>query len=165
MIEHGFLGNDASFMLDFVVVALVLVVPVLLYSLYVVKFQRNFGLHRFLQIALGVVLFVAVAAFEVDMRMHGGWENIINKDPENVRLDAQQLQSVSQVLWIHLVFAISTPFLWIATTVYALRRFPKPPQPGEHSRLHKTLGWISVVDLVATSVTGLWFYYVAFMAA
>ncbi|MCA9079871.1 MAG: DUF420 domain-containing protein [Planctomycetaceae bacterium] len=162
MLQQGFLGNDASFMLDFVVVALVLVVPVLLYSLFVVKVQHKYGLHKFLQIALGAILLVAVLAFEVDMRLHGGWEQIINKDPAAPRLSEAQLADVRQVLYVHLIFAISTPFLWGTTLVLALKRFGKPPIPGAHSRLHKTLGWLSVLDLVATSATGLWFYYVAF---
>lgn len=164
MITHGFLGNDASLMLDFVVVALVLVVPVLLYSLYAVKIQRNYSRHRFLQIALGLTLLFAVAAFEIDMRMHGGWEQIVNKDPEQPRLTVEQLGEVAKVLWIHLIFAISTPFLWGVTTFLALKRFPAPVAPAPHSGLHKTLGWASVLDLVATSVTGLWFYWVAFVA-
>ena len=52
----------------------------------------------------------------------------------------------------------------IATIALALRRFPDPPVPGPHSRLHKSLGWASAVDLAMTSVTGLWFYYVTFVA-
>lgn len=163
MMKHGFLGNDASLMLDVVVVALVLVVPVLLWSLAVVK-RGKYGLHRTLQMGLGIVLLLAVTAFEVDMRLHGGWENIVNKDPTAPRLSGEELASVRQVLMVHLVFAVSTPVLWIATTVLALRRFACPPVPGAHSELHKKLGWLSVVDLVATSVTGLWFYYVAFMS-
>ena len=58
---------------------------------------------------------------------------------------------------------MSTPLIWTTTLVLAWRRFANPPQPGVHSRLHKTLGWISTLDLVLTSVTGLAFYYVAFM--
>ena len=41
---------------------------------------------------------------------------------------------------------------------------PNPPQPSTHSRLHKVLGWVSTLDLVLTSVTGLIFYYVAFVS-
>lgn len=162
--NNGFLGYDASFMLDFVVSALVLIVPVLLWSLFAVKVQRKYRLHRNLQTALGLVLLVAVAAFEIDMRLHGGWQNIVNKDPASPRLTSVQMETVSQVLMVHLVFAISTPFLWGATLFLAWRRFAKDPQPGPHSRLHKTLGWASVLDIVLTSVTGLWFYYAAFVA-
>lgn len=164
MWTRGFLGNDASFMLDFVVCALVLVVPIVVYSLYLVKYRRDYINHKRLQLALGGVLLVTVVAFEADMQLHGGWKQIVNKAPETPRLDADQLAHVERILWIHLVFAISTPVLWLVTTVLALKRFPHPPHPGPHSRLHKTLGWLSTLDLVLTSVTGLIFYHAAFMA-
>ncbi len=165
MLQHGFLGYDASLMLDVVVCALVLVVPVLLFSVYSVKFGRRFQLHKTLQLTLAVVLLLAVAAFEVDLQLvHGGWENVVNKDPANPRLSGEQLDAVRGVLRIHLVFAISTPVLWAVTIVLALRRFPSPPTPGEHSSLHRVLAWASTIDITLTSVTGLWFYYVAFVA-
>ena len=141
-----------------------LLVPLLLYSLFVVKVQRNFLLHKRLQLLLAGILLVAVAAFEIDMRLHGGWKNIVNKDPAQPRLTQSQLEGAARVLYTHLVFAVSTPFLWATTIVLALKRFPNPPTPGPHSRLHKTLGWASAVDLTLTSVTGLWFYYAAFVA-
>jgi putative membrane protein len=71
---------------------------------------------------------------------------------------------VRTILRIHLIFAISTPLLWIATITLALRRMPNPPQPCAHSNLHKRLGWLSTIDIVMTSVTGLIFYYFAFIA-
>jgi putative membrane protein len=161
--SHGFLGNDASFMLDFVVCALVLLVPLLAYSISVVKAGR-YALHKRLQLLLALILVVAVTAFEVDMRSHGGWKKIVNKDPAQPRLDDAELAKCEKLLYTHLVFAISTPVLWIATIALAWRRFPDPPVPGPHSQLHKSLGWASAVDLALTSVTGLWFYYATFVA-
>jgi putative membrane protein len=161
--KDGFLGYRTSFMLDFVVVALVLIVPILVYSLYVVKVQRRYLLHRNLQIVLGIVLLVAVGLFEIDLQLvQRGWENVVAK--RIVPLTAEQLQFVRTVLRVHLIFAISTPFLWATTLVLALRRIPSPPQPCPHSLLHKRLGWASTVDIVLTSVTGLVFYYFAFVA-
>ena len=161
---NGFLGYNASFMLDVVVCALVLVVPVLLVSLYLVKVRRNYLWHRNLQVFLGVLLLLAVSAFEVDMQIvHGGWENIVNK-PDERPLPSEMMSLVRMVLRIHLVFAISTPVLWATTLTLALKRFPSPPVPAAHSRLHKALGWISTMDLVLTSFTGLLFYYMAFVA-
>ena len=159
--QDGFLGNHSSFMLDFVVVALVLIVPILLYSLYTVKVRQNFTLHRNLQLLLGIVLLVAVAAFEVDLRLQGGWEAVVDKGEP--KLTAEQRNFVATLLSIHLVFAISTPFLWIATIYLALKRYANPPQPNAHSRMHKTLGWLSTIDITLTSVTGLIFYWFAFV--
>ncbi len=160
--SDGFLGFRTSFMLDVVVCALVLVVPAIIYSLYLVKVKQQFVAHRNMQLGLAAVLLIAVGAFEVDMQLvQGGWEEVVAK--REVPLDAEQLASVRQVLWIHLVFAISSPLLWAVTIVLAMKRMPDPPAPGPHSALHRKLGWASTLDLVLTSVTGLWFYYVAFV--
>jgi hypothetical protein len=160
--SDGFLGNGASFMLDFVVCALVVLVPLLIYSVYVVKVKRNYTKHRNLQLALGAVLLVAVAAFEIDLQIvHQGWENIVAK--RRPPLSADEFAFVQKVLWVHLIFAVSTPVLWLATTALALRRFPNPPMPAAHSELHIKLGWLSAVDLTLTSATGIAFYYFAFI--
>ena len=159
--KDGFLGYHTSFMLDAVVVALVLVVPVLLFSLYSVKIRRQYTLHRNLQMFLAIALLAAVVAFEVDLHLiQGGWENVVKKGSE---LTADQLSFIQRVLRIHLLFAASTPILWAITIGFALRRMPRPPEPSAHSRLHAVLGWASTLDLVLTSVTGLVFYYVAFI--
>jgi hypothetical protein len=158
----GFLGYPSTLMLDVVVCVLLLVVPTLLFSLYLVKFRRNYLWHRNLQITLGALLLVTVALFETDMRLQGGWEQIVNTPTR--RLNAEQFAFVKQLLYVHLVFAVTTPVLWGLTLWLALRRFGSSPAPGPHSRWHKPLGWISVVDITLTSLTGLAFYYFAFMA-
>jgi len=163
--QNGFLGNNASLMLDVVVSALALIVPTLLFSLYSVKFRKNYALHKKLQITLGVVLLLAVSAFEIDMQLvHGGWENIVNKPEDPIRLTTNDLEFVRNILHVHLVFAISTPVFWILTISLALKKFPNPPAPCAHSKLHKRLGWLSAIDITLTSVTGLVFYYFAFIA-
>lgn len=159
--KDGFLGYHASFMLDAVVVALILVVPALLFSLYSVKVKRQYTLHRNLQITLALLLLAAVTAFEVDLHLiQGGWKNVVRKGPE---LSQAQFNHIQNVLRFHLIFAASTPFLWLITIVLALRSMPNPPMPCAHSNLHKKLGWASTIDLVMTSVTGLFFYYTAFI--
>ncbi|MBX3444648.1 MAG: DUF420 domain-containing protein [Planctomyces sp.] len=161
--QRGFLGYNASPMLDVVVCALVLVVPALIWTVWLARSKKNYRLHKIGQLVLAVVLLAAVGLFELDMRLQGGWERIVNRDPDQPRLTGAALDAVRQLLYVHLAFAISTPFLWAATIALALRRFRDPPAPGPHSRLHVRLGWISVADLVATSVTGLAFYYMAFV--
>lgn len=156
----GFLGYKTSFMLDLVVCALIILVPLLLYSLYVVKVKRDFTRHRNLQVLLGVILMVTVLLFEIDLQwLQGGWENVVAKR----EIAPEQLATARSMLHWHLLFAISTPVLWVVTLINALKKFGSPPVPGPHSKLHSTLGWLSTVDLVLTSVTGLAFYYMAFM--
>ena len=164
MLSNGFLGYPTTFMLDFVVCALMLIVPLLLWSLWLVKFRRRFLTHKRLQIALGIILRVAVTAFEVDVQMvHGGWENIVARQELTPELLTAKINDVRPWLRVHLLFAVTTPLLWIVTMTLALLRFRNPPIPGPHSRLHKILGWASTIDITLTSVTGLLFYYIAFV--
>lgn len=164
MFTDGFLGYKTSFMLDFVVCALAIIVPLMLYSLWLVKVRRAFTKHKWLQLALGIILLIAVTAFEVDLQViHGGWENIVRKShPEDAEL-AAKVAEAQPYLWVHLVFAVTTPVIWFTTLVLAFRRFSSPPLPNRHSRLHKTLGWLSTIDITMTAITGLIFYYIAFV--
>jgi putative membrane protein len=159
--QDGFLGYPASFMLDVVVCSLAIVVPTLIFSLYAVKVRRNYALHKRLQITLGIVLLVAVGLFEIDMRLQGGFEQILKKRPRP--LSRQELTFFEQVLLVHLGFAVSTVILWGATLRLALKRIPIPPAPSPHSPLHKFLGWLSAIDITLTSATGLMVYYYGFM--
>ena len=163
MFRTGFLGYPTTFMLDFVVCALVLIVPVLLWSLWLVKVRREFLLHKRTQIALGITVLVAVLAFEVDMRLHGGWQQIIAQQQLEPAAFSAKVDSIRPWLYLHLSFAVSTPVLWAVTIVLALKRFGRNPVPGPHSPVHKLLGWASTVDITLTSVTGLMFYYLAFV--
>jgi putative membrane protein len=159
--SDGFLGYKASLMLDVVVCALTIVVPMLLFSLFAVKVRRNYRLHKALQITLGIVLLAAVGLFEIDMRLHGGIEGILAKRSRPLAPDERA--SFNTLLYVHLFFAVSTVFLWAITLILALKRMPRPPAPCEHSRLHKRLGWLSAADITLTSVTGLLVYYYGFM--
>ncbi len=65
---------------------------------------------------------------------------------------------------MHLSFAVPTLLLWIVVVVAAWRRFPNPPQPGSHSRWHARMGWLAVIGMTLTAVTGWVFYGLAFVA-
>ena len=83
---------------------------------------------------LGVVLLVVVVLFEVDVRVYG-WRQF-------AEASAYYDSWVFPSLYIHLVFAISTTFLWIYVIVAALRQFDSPPKPNAYSRRHK---WIAKI--------------------
>lgn len=157
----GFLGTRASFMLDVVFLAMFVVVPVMGWSIYQVKYRRRYLLHKRVQLSLALVLLVAVTLFEADMRIHG-WQQRATPSPY---FSAESPYGWANVaLWIHLCFAVTTAILWIVVTIGALRKFPSPPQPSAHSPTHMLLGKLAAIDMACTAITGWVFYYLAFAA-
>ena len=152
----GFLGTPASLMLDVVICSLIIIVPALIASIYLVKWRRDYLRHKWIQIVISCALILIVGLFEIDMQLQGGFWVMAKDSPY------AQTAFLHNLLYIHLVFSISTVVLWLTTFVTALRYVPNPPAPSRFSRKHKFLAWISVGDLVATVVTGLMVYYYGF---
>jgi len=153
----GVLGTRASIMLDVVFLAMFAVVPVLGWSIWLVKSKQNFALHKQVQLVLGIVLLVAVVLFEADMRFATNWRERAEPSPYYGTL-------VFPSLYVHLFFAVPTALIWIVTIVQALRKMPSPPRPCEYSATHRFWGWLAALEMLATAVTGWIFYYLAFVA-
>jgi putative membrane protein len=152
----GFLPlSRASFVLDFIAVAMAAVIPVMLISLFQVRQRKNFALHRRLQIILGVVLGLAILVFELDMRLFG-WRQYAEASP-------YYNTWVMPALFAHLFFAIPTLFLWIFTIFMALRH-QIHTHPGRHRFQHKLFGRLSAYAMLGTTVSGWLFFWLAFMA-
>lgn len=157
----GFLGTRATFMLDVVVLAMIVVLPVLSWSIYQAKYRAHYGLHKVVQVTLAVVLLITVALFEADIRING-WRERALASPFSGQDGSTDW--VALMLGIHLCFAVTTALLWIAVTVRALREFSSPPVPGAHSRWHRRWGMAAAIDMAGTAVTGWMFYWMAFVA-
>lgn len=154
----GFLGTRASLMLDVVFLAMFAVVPVLFWSIYLVRVKRNYPLHKQVQVTLSLILLVAVTLFEVDMRFVSGWRAGAEASPH------YPTGVVGRALALHLCFAVTTALAWTIVVVRALRNFPSPPSPSAHSLWHRRFGWIAALDMLGTSITGWIFYYLAYVA-
>lgn len=157
----GFLGTRASFMLDFVVVAMVAILAVLAFNIWLVKYRRAYQLHKQIQLGLAALLAVTVLVFETDMRLYG-WEQRAVESPYYG--SPQQHGVVYTALYVHLFFAITTVLLWIYTIVQALRKFPWAVTPGPYSKTHRRLGWLAALDMLGTATSGWIFYWLAFVA-
>lgn len=153
----GFLGTRASIMLDVVFLAMFAVLPAMGLSIYLVKFRRQYTVHKWVQLVLGGVLLVAVVAFEVDMRFITDWRKRAAESPYADNW-------VNYSLAIHLCFAVSTAVLWVFVIVQALRKVPVPPRPCEYSRRHAFWAWLAAADMIMTALTGWVFYWLAFVA-
>jgi putative membrane protein len=163
-VKTGFIpGSRGSLMLDVVFLAMFLVVPVLLISVYLVKYRRQYALHKQIQLVLGAVLLIAVTAFELDMRFFTKWTDLAEPSPY---FDPAHKWTcpVGLSLIVHLSFAVPTLVLWIVVIVRALRNYPSPPLPGPHSAWHRRWGMIATLGMCLTAVTGWLFYWLAFMA-
>jgi uncharacterized membrane protein YozB (DUF420 family) len=154
---EGFLGTRASFMLDVLVIAMLVVVVVLAWSIYQVKYRRRYQLHKWVQVSLGLVLLVAVIVFEVDVRLYG-WE-----ERAAGQLGGHAPTHVWVMLAIHLVFAVAATILWPVVILRALLNFSNPPAPGPHSRFHRRWARVAAIDMFITAFTGWTFYYLAFV--
>lgn len=148
-------------MLDLVVVGMALTVPLMLASVALAKYGQQFRWHRRIQIVLAVTLLVILAAFELEMRFEG-WRDRAVASP--YWRDGKWNDPIDYSLAIHLLVAVPTPLLWATIIVRAVRHFPRPPVPGDHSRWHRRWGRWGVLLMTATAATGWLFYYLAFTA-
>lgn len=156
--QNGLLPTRGSFMLDFVVVAMFVVLAVMSYSIGLARFRQQFQLHKQIQLILGIVLLVTIVAFEIDLRfITKNWRELAEPSPYFAS------GWVDRLLWLHLFFAIPTPLLWTWVIVLALRKFDRPPKPNDYSSRHRLLARIAALLMVGTAVTGWAFYVVAFV--
>jgi uncharacterized membrane protein YozB (DUF420 family) len=154
----GFLGTRASLMLDVVFLAMFAVLPAMGWSIFLVRYRRNYLWHKRVQLALGAVLLVAVAAFEVDMQWLTNWRLRAEPSPH------YETGVVNYSLWIHLFFAVPTALVWIFVIVQGLRKIPNPPGPSLYSAQHMFWGRIAALEMTMTAITGWIFYWLAFVA-
>ncbi len=152
---QGLLPTRGSFVLDAVFLAMFAIAICLMVSIALVK-RKRFSAHRKIQVCLSLILIVAILIFEFDIRFVTDWRAIASQ--------SRYFESgwVDRTLWIHLFFAIPTPLVWAFVVILALRRFPNPPVPGQHSAQHKLWGWIATGMMMATAITGCIFYWTAF---
>lgn len=153
---HGFIPTSrAGLMLDVVVVAMFAVLPMMAWSIYLVRYKRNYVLHRKVNLSIAGTLLVAVVLFEVDMRIHG-WKHLA--EPSTL-----YHSWVFPTLYVHLVFAVLTVILWVMTVVSALREFSGTPKPTPGRHFHKRFARLAALGMCGTALTGWAFYIAAFM--
>ena len=153
----GFLGTRASVGMDVVLVGLLALLPVLVASIALVR-RGHYVAHRRLQLLIVGLLLAAIVVFEIDIRLVSDWRLRAVPSP-------WWPGGVLAALGIHLVFAVTTFVLWAWVVTEAVRRFPRPPEPGPHSGRHRWSARLAAADLALTAVTGVVFYWLAFVAA
>ena len=156
----GFLPNvrDASVALDILVLWAGVLIVGLAWSLYAVRFQGRYRLHRLIQAGLTGVLAVALFLLELNLFLDLTWWDRALQSPYNQR------GILVPFLWTHRGIASVSCLFWLWTLVTAFHGFESPPTPGAFSRDHKRLAWVATVSVFTTAVTGWMFYWMAFLA-
>lgn len=157
----GFLGSRASFGMDVVLVGLIALLPVMAWSIHLVRNRRDYAAHKRLQIFIAAALLAAIVVFEIDVRLISDWKARAAAGGQNPWWPA----GVLTALGIHLIFAVSTLVLLVWTLWEAFLRFPSSPVPGSHGPRHRVMARLAAIDLVLTAVTGTVFYWLAFVAS
>ena len=157
-LANGILPTRGSVMLDVIFLSMFVMIIGICVSVYLVKFQRRYLLHRNIQLGLALFLTLVIIAFEIDIRFFTDWKELAAESPYF------ESGMVYWSLGIHLCFAIPCPFLWAFVIWRALKRFPTPPEPGDHSPQHRFWARIAAILMLITNVTGCTFYWLAFVA-
>ena len=153
----GFIPHSrASFTLDLIATAMLVVVPALAWSLRVARVHGNHALHGRIQVALGGLLLIVVLLFEVEMRRFG-WRHL-------ARPSVYYGTLLEPVLRVHLCCAISATLLWAWTLFGALRHFAWPPRPSAYGPRHKRVARVAALSMFITAITGWTFYWMAFVS-
>lgn len=138
---------------------MVLVLIALAVSVHQIRNKKNPQLHRLIQIITAIVLLLTLVVFEVDMQFLTDWRELAKPSPY------YESGVVNWSLWIHLMFAIPTPFVWAGVIWFGLSRFGESFQVGKFNQSHRVWGRIAAGLMVMTALTGWVFYYLAFVAA
>ncbi len=155
MFPKGFLGTRADLLMDIVILALVAVVPIVVYNWRLAR-QRRYAQHKSLQITLALLLGAVVALFEYNLRLQGG---IFAATAASSYAGTATLNFW---IWFHTFFAITTIFIWAGLIVLSIRRFPKPPAPGPFSTTHRLWGRLGMTWMLVTGVTAIPLYIYGF---
>lgn len=92
---------------DIVVISMVIILPLLGYSMRKVKHERNYALHKRIQLLMFGVLFFVVLLFEYDMTQHGGiFEMVKGSAYEGTFF-------LNFMIYFHTFLSITTSLIWI----------------------------------------------------
>ena len=157
---NGMLGTRGSLMLDLVAMGMILIVPVMAASIYLVRSKKQYAVHKRIQTSTAFVLLLVLIAFEVEMRV-SGWRDRATASP--LSREGLWNDPVEWSLLVHLVCAVPTLLLWVFVVFRAMRGFPLPPLPSAHSAEHRLWGRWAALGMTLTAITGFVFYYMAFV--
>ncbi len=151
---HLIPGSRAPFSIELVSLAILLVLPCMLWSFYLVRAKKQYQSHKKIQIFLSIAILAVLVIFEVEIRLYG-WRQYAEASPYIDR-------GLIPFLVFHVTIASIATVLWTWALVHALKNVSTPPKPGTYSEKHKKLGKAAGIFMLLTSITGWTFFILAF---
>ena len=151
----GFLGTRGDILMDLVIVAFLVILPLLAMSWHQAR-SGNYARHRALQVGLASVLAAAVLLFEIDLKLSGG---IFFLTAPSAYAGTQLLNSL---IYGHMMVAIGSVVVWAPLLLLSLKRFGNPPQPGAFSARHRFWGRAGMLLMMLSGLSALPLYYLGF---
>lgn len=156
MLPPGFFGTRADVLMDVVFVSTLATPFVVAWGIRFAR-QRDFRRHRAVQTTLLAVLLVAVALFEVDLRLSGGSGSLMKGS------SYAGTGLLRGVLLAHVLANVVTFFTWLVLVVKSWRRFETPELPGTWGATHRRLGRFVFAGLVFGAVSAVVMYVMGFV--
>ena len=151
----GILGSRASTAFDLAYLILLLMIPILVWSLELLLLRKNYLLHKKVQLLLTLAFLIATAVFFVAFFLNG-WRH-------RAAASVAEIPAITYMtLTIHLAFWLITGLIWIGLLVQSLRKIPNPPQACEFGPFYVFWLVMLVLQFFLTTLTGWEFYLLAF---
>ncbi|MEO1954528.1 MAG: DUF420 domain-containing protein [Campylobacterales bacterium] len=147
MFGEGFFGTRAPFFMD-VVTLIVALLPLLVGSAVFLAKKKMYKYHAYAQRIIFIVSVIVLTYFETGVRMVGGFK-------EFMKGSGVSHDYAFFVLIFHITISVITLIFWITTLLIAQKQLKL--------NRHKTAGKIVFSGVVATSLTGIWVYFLLFI--
>lgn len=131
-------GARWDVLMDIVVVSMVIILPLLWYSVKKVKHDHNYKLHKNIQLTMFTILFFVVLLFEYDMKQNGGIFAMVRGSTYEGTF------FLNFMIYFHTFLSITTSLIWLILIPVSLKKFGKNPRPGKFSKTHKLWGKIGM---------------------
>lgn len=155
LILPSFLGTRADALTEVVFLAILLILPLMGWSVWLAR-KQQFPQHRIIQTGLTLLLTVVVALFESNIQAQGG---IYDMARESTYVASPWF---SRLFAVHLAFASTTGTVWLALVATSLWKIRNFTTPNTFRRFHRIAGWLGVVGMTGTGLTGGIFFILAF---
>ena len=141
--------------MDLVVLSFLVILPVLVISWRAAR-RGEYAKHRRTQITLVLVLAVAVALFEIDLKLSGGIFELTKAS------SYAGTTLLNGLIYGHTLVAIGSTLVWVPLVIVSMRRFGNPPVRTSFGPAHRLWGRIGMILMMASGLSAMPLYYYGF---